>query len=233
MQLNLRHKIRRDILIYPGYVPEPGMKYKVFHYGLRFSVGNWSFDKADWRNTDMVNTCWAKFPEPPDASILYDAVENNRQRDLLSIECGNALNKALYLHHERRKCPPANAITDLNPPVVGERTPSYTLRNKGKDGHMPSLRKIFVPIDVSNSSSLHGSSSEQKSPRVWMIGLWGLSVLGFLVVITMAFSGRKQEGLRIKAHRHKKSRATFSDTNGRSYRIHDKNLYDKEMDSNA
>ena len=233
MQLNLKHIIKRDILIYPDYIPEPGAKYKVFHYGLRFSVGNWSFDKADWRNTDMVNTCWAMFPEPPVPSLLSDAGENNRQRDLLSIECGKALNKALYLHHERRKCAPANATTDLNPPVVGEETPSNALRNNGNSDHVPSLRKIFVPIDISNSSSIHGSSNEQKSPRVWMIGLWALSVLGFLAVISMALSGRKQEGLRINASRYKKSDATFSDANGRSYRIDDKNLYDKEMDSNA
>lgn len=180
LQLNLRHIIKSDILIYPGYIPEPGVKYRVFHYGLKFSVGDWSFDKADWRGTDMVNACWAKFPDPPvDPSTLSGASENDRQRDLLSIECGQALNKALLLHHERRKCPSPNAIaSDLD-------------NNRGSDEHIHSSRKMFVPIDATNSSSVHGSSSEQKSPRMSIIGLWALSILGFLAVIFMALSRRR------------------------------------------
>lgn len=221
-ELNLRHIIKSDILIYPGYIPEPGVKYKVFHYGLKFSVGDWSFDKADWRNTDVVNTCWAKFPDPPDPSILSDAAENDRQRDLLSIECGQALNKALLLHHERRRCPSPNA------------TASDLEKNKGNDERVHSSRKMFVPIDATNSSSINGSGSEQKSPRIWMIGLWAISVLCFLAVMSMAHSRRKQEGVRIRSSRRKKSHTGwFSDANGRSYKSHDKNLSDTETHSDA
>ncbi|KAF8390577.1 hypothetical protein HHK36_025104 [Tetracentron sinense] len=46
-EMNLRHLINNEILIYPDYVPEPKVKYRVFHYGLEFSVGKWSFDKAN------------------------------------------------------------------------------------------------------------------------------------------------------------------------------------------
>ncbi|KAJ0946712.1 hypothetical protein HanRHA438_Chr01g0006981 [Helianthus annuus] len=49
----LYHVISDKILIYPGYVPEPGVNYWVFHYGLEFSVGIWSFDKAKWRTIEM------------------------------------------------------------------------------------------------------------------------------------------------------------------------------------
>lgn len=108
MQLELRHNIRSDILIYPGYVPQPGVKYRVFHYGLEFKVGNWSFDKANWRTTDIVNTCWAKFPDPPDISSIDSPDENSRRRDALSIECGSMLNEALWLHHERSNCSTQN-----------------------------------------------------------------------------------------------------------------------------
>ncbi|KAJ1412706.1 peptidyl serine alpha-galactosyltransferase-like [Sesbania bispinosa] len=100
--LKLRHTINNEILIYPGYFPVPGVKYRVFHYGLRFSVGNWSFDKADWREVDMVNRCWAKFPDPPDPSTLDQDNEPNLQRDLLSIECAKTMNEALNLHHKKR-----------------------------------------------------------------------------------------------------------------------------------
>lgn len=186
VQLNLRYIIKGDILIYPGYIPEPGVKYRVFHYGLRFSVGDWSFNKADWRNTDMVNTCWAKFPDPPDpSSILSNASENDRQRDLLSFECGQALNKALLLHHERRNCRAPNAISsDLE-------------ENKGNDQHRHSSRKMFVPIDATNSSP----SFHRSPPRIWRIGLWALSVLGLLAVISMVFSRHRQERLRFKSNR--------------------------------
>ncbi|KAL9999702.1 putative glycosyltransferase HPAT/SRGT1 [Helianthus debilis subsp. tardiflorus] len=53
----LYHVISDKILIYPGYVPEPGVNYRVFHYGLEFSVGIWSFDKAKWRTIEMVKKC--------------------------------------------------------------------------------------------------------------------------------------------------------------------------------
>ncbi|KAM3328544.1 peptidyl serine alpha-galactosyltransferase [Capsicum galapagoense] len=110
-ELNLRHVISDKILIYPGYVPAPDVKYRVFHYGLEYRVGNWSFDKANWRHTDLVNKCWAKFPDPPDPSSLDQTDNNALQRDLLSIECATTLNEALRLHHERRKCPDPNTIS--------------------------------------------------------------------------------------------------------------------------
>lgn len=215
-ELNLRHIVKRDILIYPGYVPEPGVKYRVFHYGLRFSVGNWSFDKADWRNADMVNTCWANFPEPPDPSGLSTADETILQRDMLSIECGKTLNRALYLHHERRNCPVPN----------GEGT-SFTLRPEMKDGSLRTMRKIREPIAASNASSLHGSSNVGRSLRIWMVGLWAFSVLGFLVVISMALSSRKGEGMRTRAT---KSKKTY-DTSANPYKFHEKHLYDTEIAS--
>ncbi|KAJ0625614.1 putative glycosyltransferase HPAT/SRGT1 [Helianthus annuus] len=52
---------------------------------LEFSVGNWSFDKANWRTIDMVNRCWAKFPDPPDPSEADQTNVVTLQRDLLSI----------------------------------------------------------------------------------------------------------------------------------------------------
>ncbi|CAN4121710.1 unnamed protein product [Withania somnifera] len=110
-ELNLRHVISDKILIYPGYVPAPGVNYRVFHYGLEYRVGKWSFDKANWRHTDLVNKCWAEFPDPPDPSSLDQTDNDALQRDLLSIECATTLNEALRLHHERRKCLDPNTIS--------------------------------------------------------------------------------------------------------------------------
>ncbi|KAI0511926.1 hypothetical protein KFK09_012560 [Dendrobium nobile] len=194
-ELNLKHIVRRDILIYPGYVPDPGVNYKVFHYGLRFTVGNWSFDKADWRTTDVVNTCWAKFPEPPPhPSDLTTMDEKALQRDLLSIECGQALNRALQLHHERRKCP-LYSIKNSQPALL--------------DGKIDEKKKIVyrkskLPVsEASNISFLHGSKFLDRSLRIWMIGIWALSVVGFLVAISMVLSKRKVEITRSKKTRKK------------------------------
>ncbi|XP_065026232.1 peptidyl serine alpha-galactosyltransferase-like [Musa acuminata AAA Group] len=187
-ELNLRHIIRRDILIYPGYVPEPGVKYKVFHYGLRFGVGNWSFDKADWGNVDMVNTCWAKFPEPPDRSSLSISDENILERDILSIECGKALNTALYLHHQSRKCP-----------IPSEGNSNFSVVED--EGSSDESKHVTNP--AANVISIHASSRMGMSPWIRMVALWAFSVLGFLVVISMVLSNRKGENLKAKGSRSK------------------------------
>ncbi|KAG0475280.1 hypothetical protein HPP92_014966 [Vanilla planifolia] len=204
-ELNLRHIIRRDILIYPGYIPEPGVNYKVFHYGLRFFVGNWSFDKADWRGTDMVNTCWKKFPEPPTPSSLSRAVENALQRDLLSIECAEALNKALQLHHERRKCPVKSTI-NMHSALLG-------MKDDESKELVHKTRNLPVPKFSANVSQFRHPKIIDRSLRIWMIGIWTLSVVGFLVVISMVLSSRKGETSRIKMTRKKKPYTGLSEKN--------------------
>ncbi|PKA51235.1 hypothetical protein AXF42_Ash010675 [Apostasia shenzhenica] len=198
-ELNLRHIIRREILIYPGYVPEPGVNYKVFHYGLRFSVGNWSFDKADWRNKDMVNKCGANFPEPPDPSTLSTMDENSLQRDLLSIECGKALNRALQLHHEQ-KCFSSDFITNSRPVMV-------TVSDEEEESVN---RTVKLPASISRSSPhaslLHQPRILDTSLRIWMIGIWTLSVVGFLVVVSVVLSSGKGEISRTKIARKKKDK---------------------------
>lgn len=53
----------------------------------------------------MINKCWSKFPDPPTPSEVHETDNDLRQRDLLSIECGQKLNEALLLHHKTRNCP--------------------------------------------------------------------------------------------------------------------------------
>ncbi|KAK7266869.1 hypothetical protein RIF29_19527 [Crotalaria pallida] len=211
-ELKLRHTINTDILIYPGYVPVPGVKYRVFHYGLRFSVGNWSFDKADWREVDMVNKCWAKFPDPPDPSTLSHADEDDLRRDLLSIECGKTLNEALNLHHER-KCANANSFSTSE---GDERTEESGITSK--IGHLDES------IDsISNSISNHSElASVQKdempsSFRFWVLFLWAFSGIGFLVVFFVVYSGRSRRGTRSKHHRSRRRslHSGYMEMNGR------------------
>lgn len=52
-------------MIYPGYVPREGVEPILLHYGLPFTVGNWSFTKFNHREDGIVYDCGRLFPEPP------------------------------------------------------------------------------------------------------------------------------------------------------------------------
>ncbi|KAK4804940.1 hypothetical protein SAY86_004757 [Trapa natans] len=190
-ELNLRHLINREILIYPGYVPQPGIKYRVFHYGLEFNVENWSFDKANWREVDLINTCWAKFPDPPDASSLHHTDKNLLNRDLLSIECAKTLNEALHLHHIRRKCSESGTLKEQD--KSKEATVS---RRIGRLERTSSINKIPDETSLNN-----GASSTWK---LWLIALWIFFGLGFLTVASVIFSGRKMKPTKDKKYRSKR-----------------------------
>ncbi|XP_022750515.1 peptidyl serine alpha-galactosyltransferase-like [Durio zibethinus] len=191
-ELKLRHLISSEILIYPGYVPEPGVKYRVFHYGLEFKVGNWSFDKAKWRDFDMVNKCWATFPDPPDPSTLQQTDDKLLQRDLLSIECAKTLNKALRLHHKRRNCPDPTALSNPKLDTTKDVTNSRKFdRFAGNDN----IKSNPVPRNHSQESSLPKVTDGLFSTlRFWIILLWVFSGLGFMLVMLVVFSGYKGKG---------------------------------------
>lgn len=201
-ELNLRHGINREILIYPGYVPEPGVKYRVFHYGLEFVVGNWSFDKANWRDTDLVNKCWAKFPDPPDPSTLDASDDNILQRNLLSIECAKKLNEALYLYHKRRNCPDPNSLSKSAWDTATEATMS---RKFGRFEGSYVARSDHGPMNISKQSSLPVVTDRAFSSfRFWLVGLWAFSVLGFLAVMLVVFLGRRGRGRKTKNYKSKR-----------------------------
>ncbi|KAI4350574.1 hypothetical protein L6164_005021 [Bauhinia variegata] len=208
-ELKLRHVISSEILIYPGYVPERGVKYRVFHYGLRFSVGNWSFDKADWREVDMVNRCWARFPDPPDLSTLDRLDEDNLQRDLLSIECAKTLNKALELHHERRNCATGNSLSTSKEKIV-------TSRKFGSlDGSFASKSNHK---SANNTKELASVEKDEvvSSFRFWVIALWAFSGVGFLIVVFVIYSGHSRRGTRTKHRSRRRSlHSGYMEINGR------------------
>ncbi|CAH9088203.1 unnamed protein product [Cuscuta epithymum] len=221
-ELNLRHVISNEILIYPGYIPAPGVKYRVFHYGLEFRVGNWSFDKAKWRHTDLVNKCWAKFPDPPDPTTLSQTNNDSLQRDLLSLECANKLNEALHLHHEKRNCPDPNSPPSIMETPLNIPTAEIdTSRMFGKtDENVDGIEAMQRDSVQKNNNSQESSPPEVtsrilSSMRFWIIVLWAVSIVGFLVVMVMTLSGRKgmkRKGKSYKAKR-RASHSGFWDTN--------------------
>lgn len=64
-QVGLHHKITDGLMIYPGYVPRPGVEPILLHYGLPFKVGNWSFSKLEHHEDEIVYDCNRLFPPPP------------------------------------------------------------------------------------------------------------------------------------------------------------------------
>ncbi|KAA8530147.1 hypothetical protein F0562_004856 [Nyssa sinensis] len=211
-ELNLRHLINSEILIYPGYVPEPGVKYRVFHYGLEFRVGNWSFDKANWRNVDLVSECWAKFPDPPDPSTLDPTDENTLQRDLLSIECAKTLNEALHLHHERRKCPDPSSLSTSNLETAEEVSVS---RKFGNFDDSRVTRSSPVLTNHSHELSVPAVTNQTfRSFRFWIVALWAFFILGFVAIMSAMFSGHKGQKKRGKNYKTRRRTSGFLDTNG-------------------
>lgn len=196
-------------MIYPGYVPLPGAKYRVFHYGLRFGVGNWSFDKSEWRTTDVVNTCWAKFPEPPDPATIMKEDLDARERDLLSIECGRALNKALYLHHKRRSCPRLDTIrsTSKKTDQVSASKKIERVRQKSPKsisrGNIESMDEVREKTVERAAATVlpHRSRRLARSSRMWIIAVWAVSVVVFLLVISMFFTDQRRNVSRSRVSR--------------------------------
>ncbi|KAM7266959.1 hypothetical protein ACFE04_009125 [Oxalis oulophora] len=196
-ELNLRHLISPEILIYPGYIPDRSVKYRVFHYGLEFTVGNWSFDKAKWRDTDIVNKCWAKFPDPPDPSTLDRSDENALQRDLLSIECGKTLNEALFLHHKKRNCPDGSTPKQNTIDDVASSRKFGRFSERSNSSPRNYTRSLSPPEDKDKDGLF-------STLRVWVIALWVISGCGFLVVMSLLFSGRRGKLGKGKTHRNKR-----------------------------
>lgn len=199
VQLNLRHNINNEILIYPGYIPQPGVKYRVFHYGLEFKVGNWSFDKANWRDTDVVHKCWSKFPDPPDPSSLDQTDEDSLQRDLLSIECAKTLNEALRLHHERM-CSNPNSLSTSNSKSSNEVKLS---RKFGKIDETHTIQNNNVPMNESREYQVDDNQM-LGSFRIWIISLWAFSIFGFAAIMWILFASRKGQRKRGKSYKSKR-----------------------------
>ncbi|KAL4193592.1 hypothetical protein AMTRI_Chr06g200300 [Amborella trichopoda] len=218
-ELNLRHRVDRDMLLYPGYIPNPGTEPRVFHYGLGFGVGNWSFDKAVWRERDLVNVCWTQFPDPPDPSTLSQTDEDSFRRDKLSIECMKTLNDALYLHHKRRNCPDPTLKNTLDQGTVSGKENGAL--NETVSGKVAMSRTI----DLDRKDSFH-AFSKLKVPSYWMVSLWSFFALGFLVIISLMLSGRRAESTKGHANRNMKR---ASQSNGGSYY----HLYNPETSSKA
>ncbi|GKD70927.1 hypothetical protein Tco_1325017, partial [Tanacetum coccineum] len=106
-EVGLRHKINDNLMIYPGYIPREGVEPILMHYGLPFSVGNWSFSKLEHHEDGLVYECGRLFPEPPYPREVtaMEANEHKRRGLLLNLECINTLNQGLVIQDAAFGCP--------------------------------------------------------------------------------------------------------------------------------
>eukprot|EP00249_Psilotum_nudum_P008397 c21248_g2_i1 orf=610-3156(+) len=163
-ELKLRHRIRDDIMMYPGYIPPEGIEPCVLHYGLEFHVGNWSFDKAHWRDEDMTNVCWKFFPQPPDPSSLISSDLGELRRDQISVECIQTINDALYLHHKAMGCSESELKKGMD--INAEATNHPALSNeKGRQiEEQAEEKENKMEIEVNSSSrGIHEDENFQLS----------------------------------------------------------------------
>lgn len=193
----------------------PNVTYRVLHYGLEFRVGNWSFDKANWRHNDVVNTCWAKFPEPPDPLLLDQSDQDSLRRDLLSIDCVRTLNEALRLHHERSKCPDPSSLSHPDEETV--QTTISTKIEQVKEIHELRQDKA-IPRNDTDTEELSPpvvANQKFKSAKFWIIAIWAICIFGFVAVMSLMLSGRRGQKKRGKSYKGKR-RSSYSvwDTNG-------------------
>ena len=122
-------------MLYPGYPPLKGIDPRLLHYGLSVSVLDWSWGKSKFRTTDIVYSCGAHFPDPPDlvddppaGARAWGPLE--RRQHMLSVELVAVLNRAIREFHRRvLRCPEQGdadvGVVDLNSaglaPGEGER----------------------------------------------------------------------------------------------------------------
>ncbi|CAI5958389.1 unnamed protein product [Closterium sp. NIES-64] len=82
----LHHQVDRTTMLYPGYTPTPGVDPRLLHYGLAFSVGNWSFGKSQHRTDKIVNECNRLFDPPPFPSEIIERDKEKKRGLLLSLD---------------------------------------------------------------------------------------------------------------------------------------------------
>lgn len=229
-ELKLRHRIRRDIMLYPGYIPPGDVDPRVLHYGLEFSVGSWKFDKANWRQEDMTNVCWKFFPDPPDPAFLTFADVDELRRDTLSIECIRTINSALYLHHKRRGCPDPRSGKQKNGLEVERKSPALDAeKDWDESDEAKTSEKGEDEVEKREEQDVTGRSEAKTArkklsdstgnilvleagPNYFMVALWSLLVFFFLLIVYSS-QGQKQ-----KLSKNKNRRSIPSTSIGELYR---------------
>lgn len=235
LQIELRHNIRGDIMLYPGYIPN--VEPCVLHYGLKFEIGDWHFSKAEWRDTDMTNICWKFFPKPPRLSSLRtELTDGERWKHNISIECVDTLNEALRLHHLKRGCQELDSRLETNIEAVkdnmfGRETvstlPVSDDNFSKRQSYQPPIthREDHMLESIGNNSHKIIQKSQTVmlksipviiSPQYWMVAAWTILVFFFLLAMYSLYSKRARTVQKQRHPRAKHARVHMrSDTNGR------------------
>jgi len=165
-------KVREDgeHMLYPGYVPwsDASADPAVLHYGLKFHVGEWKYDKHDWAHQDMMGCSATRpgllFPPPPKLESLqgtrfYPKSEKERKGDELCIETISTLNEALAEVHKAQGCAGGRLTSDKDRRVLPEIPPGEArrvMRRGDTDAREPKPKSA----EVENSWTIFGTVTD-------------------------------------------------------------------------
>lgn len=97
-EVGVTHRIRRDVMLYPGYDPYLGRPPTIMHYGSDFKLGNAYFNKMMHQQLKL-ETCPAMLFDDPQLPI-----EPMSKRDALAQEHLSMLNAAFCKFYARIGC---------------------------------------------------------------------------------------------------------------------------------
>lgn len=98
-EIGLRHSIRDDVLLTPGYPPryEPTL----LRYDQWCKFGDKHFNKLSYKSGFNIQNCKQYFPIPPDLQLLDTTDLEQLGTELICVEQVTVLNEALCEYHKR------------------------------------------------------------------------------------------------------------------------------------
>ncbi|CAI5512516.1 unnamed protein product [Closterium sp. Naga37s-1] len=153
----LHHQVDQTTMLYPGYTPTPGVDPRLLHYGLAFSVGNWSFGKSQHRTDKIVNECNRLFDPPPFLSETPDPLNSSPHHSSSSLSSPLFLLSPSPLSHHAPLSPSSLPPLPLLSPLYHSPISHSSLRPL-------SLLSLSSPLLSSPLSSHHSPLSPSSFP---------------------------------------------------------------------
>lgn len=131
-EVGVTHRIRRDVMLYPGYEPYLGRPPMIMHYGAAYTLGAAYFNKMEHQKLTLETCPMYLFP---DAAI--GNVEQLTKKDALSLEHLATMNAAFCSFYGNISCPstPARCGGVGGKPFLGEVRRARTAIERCVDDH--------------------------------------------------------------------------------------------------
>jgi len=97
--VGVTHRIRRDVMLYPGYAPHMGRPPMIMHYGAEYKIGRTIFNKMSYQNVRLEQCKGFLFNDPGPLEI-----SSLTKTDALSLEHLQTMNAAFCRFYARLNC---------------------------------------------------------------------------------------------------------------------------------